>query len=447
MNKYFLSCLSLCLLVFTAQAQWVYRPINSLSPQAAPFFVDAIDATTAWGVSTGANTYVVPQLVRTTNAGQTWTVSTLPVQAAVQEDATALAAFNATTAWVTTTNVNGMGGRILRTIDGGLNWTTQSNTTVFGSPSSYPDLVRFFSATEGVVVGESISGTNSFEAYTTADAGQTWAPVSTMPALLPSENIITGAPAVVGSTVWFLTTGGRVFRSLDKGLTWTVSVIDPNLTDPASIAFRDAQNGLVNVLDDGGGTNHLLFRTTNGGTTWAQVIYTGPLHGLGLSTVPGTDQYVSTGAELGNGDEGSSFTRDNGQTWVALENTLSHLGVEFVSPTAGWSGGFQTKPTGIMGGINRFSGTALATRTDAVLQASLTVAPNPALNGRFALQAPPLVGTATVRVLDVAGRLVQTQPWASATPLALDLSREPAGIYILEVQAASGTARQKVVVQ
>lgn len=449
MNKRLLSSLGLCLLGFTAQAQWAYQPINGLLSQSAPFYLDAIDANTAWGVSVGATSYVVPQLVRTTNAGQAWVVTALPVNATVRENVTGLSATSSTNAWVSTVNVNGVGGRILRTIDGGQTWTTQSSATVFGSPNSYPGLIRFFSVTEGVAVGEALNTGSGFETYTTTNAGLTWTLLTAVPATLPNEHLVTNPPVVVGNTIWFLTSEGRVFRSSDKGLTWTVATIAPNLLAPTGISFRDAQNGLVSVLDDQGGTSHQLFRTTDGGTTWASVVYTGALHGFGLSTVPGTTEYVSTGADLGNGDQGSSFSRDNGQTWIPLENTFNHLGVEFVSATVGWSGGLVLNGVQVVtSGMNRYSGTALATRTDAGLQASLTVAPNPALGGRFTLQAArTTAGPATVRVLDVAGRLVQQQAWASAAPLALDLSREPAGIYVLEVQAASGTARQKVVVQ
>ncbi|MEL5993050.1 T9SS type A sorting domain-containing protein [Hymenobacter segetis] len=448
MNKHFLSCLGFCLLGFTAQAQWVGQSVG-FAPNIAPFYIDAVDANTAWTVGTGtSSTYSIPQVARTVNAGQNWTVTNLPIQTGADEDFTALSAISASTAWITTFLNNNTGGRILRTTDGGQTWTIQNSATVYASASSYPDLIHFFSATDGLTVGDPLPGTNQMEMYTTADGGLTWAPVAAPPAAPLGEYPVNTAPAAVGNHIWFVTTEGRVFHSPDKGLTWTVATAAPSLGGPATLSFRDAQNGLLCTLDALGGLNHGLYRTTDGGATWTAVTYSGPLHGAGLSMVPGTSQYVSTGIDFGNGDQGSSYSRDNGQTWVALENTFNHIGAEFVSPTVGWSAGIQIKSTGITGVVNRYSGTALATRTDAGLQASLTVSPNPALGGRFTLQAARTTANpATVRVLDVAGRLVQTQAWTSATPLALDLSREPAGIYVLEVQAASGTARQKVVVQ
>lgn len=444
MLKHFLFCLGLGLSTSAAHAQWVYQPISFASTQAAPLLFDAVDASAAWGISVGAGSYVVPQVGRTTNAGQTWTVSNLPVQASASEDATSLAASSATSAWVTTVNVNGTGGRILHTTDGGVSWTVQSSTSVFGSAASYPSLIRFFSATEGVAVGSPLSATGVFEIYTTTNAGATWTRSLTAPPTLVNEGIIVTAPSVVGSTIWFATNTGRVFRSTDKGLTWTVALVTPN-TELTNVLFRDAQNGLAMILDDNG-TSHQLFRSTDGGINWASVAYTGPLHGAALSGVPGTSQYVSVGADLGNGDQGSSYSRDNGQTWVSINNTLNHLNVEFVSSAVGWSGGFQPNGTQFNGGAIRYSGTALATRTDVALQAGLQVAPNPAVGGYFTVQATTGHPT-SVRVIDATGRLVHQQPWPNAATLSLDLSREPVGLYVLEVQAPSGMARQKVVVQ
>jgi len=444
MMKRFLFCLGLGLSTSVAHAQWVYQPINFASTQAAPLLFDAVDASTAWGVSIGESSYVTPQICRTTNSGQTWTVSNLPVQTSLSEDATSLAATSATSAWVTTINSGGTGGRILRTTDGGLTWTVQSSATVFGNVASYPSLIRFFSATEGVAVGAPLSTGGGFEIYTTTNAGATWTSVTTVPATVFGEFIAVTAPSVVGSTIWFATTAGRVFRSTDKGLTWTAALVNANV-ELTNVLFRDAQNGLAMMLDDSG-TNHQLFRSSDGGTTWTSVAYTGPLHGAAISGVPGTSQYVSVGANLGNGDQGSSYSRDNGQTWVAIDNTLNHLSVEFVSSTIGWSGGFRPTGTQFNGGALRYSGTALATRTDVALQAGLQVAPNPAVGGRFTVQATSGHPT-SMRVVDATGRVVHQQSWPSAAALPLDLSREPAGLYVLEVQAPTGTARQKVVVQ
>ena len=440
MKKTFFSLLALCVSGLSAQAQWVQQPI-SFAPSSVPILIDAVDANTAWAVGTEN------QLGRTVNAGQTWTIANLPLIAG-SEGVTSFSASNATTAWITV--MGAFGPRIMKTTDAGQTWTTQGSGAVYNSPTSWPDLIYFFSSTEGVTIGDAVNSGGPLEMFRTIDGGVTWTPLTSSPAAQTDEYPMDTPPAVVGNNIWFMTTAGRVFHSPDKGLTWTAATVAPvtgSAPEPRTVAFRNAQNGMVCYLNTDN-TSHLLYRTTDGGATWLPVTYGGPLHGIGLSAVPGTGSYVSTGADIDNNDQGSSVSRDNGQTWVALESTLNHINAEFLSPTVGWSGGFTgtvMQPTATM---NRFNSTALATRTDAALQASLSVSPNPAVGGHFTLQASRgTSGAATVRVLDVAGRQVSQCQWAGTAPLALDLSAEPAGLYVLEVQGASGTARQKVVVQ
>jgi len=84
----------------------------------------------------------------------------------------------------------------------------------------------------GVAVGDPRDG--YFEIYATIDGGNGWTriPQGNIPAPLPTEfGLIPGPSSCArGDTIWFGTyadEGGRVFRSTDRGLTWTVA--SPNL--------------------------------------------------------------------------------------------------------------------------------------------------------------------------------------------------------------------------
>lgn len=430
----------------TVQAQWVNQPIPFANPLSVPVYLDVVDGSTVWTVTEAALQYVAPQLGLTTDGGQTWAVRDIPVRTSQRETVTDLSAFSATSAWAVT--VGSSGSRILHTIDGGQIWTEQGQGTTFTDANSYAEMVHFFSPTEGLVAGDPLSQSTGPELYRTLDGGQTWTPVTLPPALL-NEDLASFRLAVVGNTIWLPTDAGRVYRSADRGATWTVTATPTGL-DPTGLAFRDAQNGLMSFLDDAG-TDHLLYRTTDGGASWTPVTYSGPLHGISLSAVPGTSNYVSVGGNVGNDDQGSSYTRDNGQTWVALENTLNHAPLEFVSPTVGWSGGFTIGLTGLRGnGVNKFTSQVLSTRAvDATLQAGLAMAPNPTENGHTTLRtARAFRAPAQVRVLDVTGRLVRQLPaWLGTAPLELDLSHEKAGLYVVEVATTTGIAHQKVQVQ
>jgi hypothetical protein len=213
------------------------------------------------------------------------------------------------------------------------------------------------------------------------------------------------------------------------------------------LAFRDATNGLALFLAQTG-RNHTLLRTADGGITWSPVTYTGPLHGFDLSRVPGNNNYISVGVNIGqadgtnNGDAGSSFSRDNGQTWIPLENTLNHAVVDAVSPTVAWAGAFGP-------GVYKLTSTVLSTRSDVAVQQGLTVYPNPSSDGQFVIQVGTVRPGTQVRVLDALGRQVYQQPWqgTTATSFALNLGRVSAGMYTLELASEVGVARRKLVVR
>ena len=92
-------------------------------------------------------------------------------------------------------------------------------------------------------------------------------------------------------------------------------------------------------------------------------------------------------------------------------------------------------------------GTVTATR-DAVLNAALTVAPNPSPDGRYQLiTSEPGLLNAPLAVLDATGRVVRREPAASpaaTTARPLDLSELPAGIYTVQLFTHAGLVTRKL---
>lgn len=430
-------------LTSVAHAQWASQPVG-FSGTAAAVYIDAVDNSVAWAtaaelVAMNAN----QQFARTMNGGTTWTVDTV-TGLGPNDQVTSIFGLNATTAWVTVLR-DAAPGQILKTTDGGATWTVQTTPTQFAGARSWPNYVHFFNATEGVAIGDPDTSLAGFEIYTTANGGTTWTRVAGVPASTMGEVGLVTPPAAAGNSLWFGSNEGRVFYSTDKGATWAVS--NTGIGEINSIAFRDATNGLALSLDENS-TSHLLARTTNGGQTWNPVTYTGPLHGVGIDNVPGTGQYVSVGANIGNGDTGSSYSRDNGQTWVALENTVDHYVLDFASPTAAWSSRISSG-TGAGQGVNKLTSTVLGNRAVAASQLGLNVYPNPSTDGRFTVAAQQARGAVAWRVFDALGRqVVANQPGATpAGSLTVDLSREKAGLYTLELRTDAGVAQQKLVVR
>jgi photosystem II stability/assembly factor-like uncharacterized protein len=444
MKRNLLLLASLALFGTTAHAQWVNQPITFNNPAYLNIGISAVDANVAWSTVLEIEEGATPFFSRTINGGSTWTTTAIPGLAA-NEVVTSLQAQSATTAWVTVANSSsGGGGRVLRTTDGGVTWTALTNATQFANVNSYPTLLHFFDANNGVVVGAEVNG--SFEIYTTANGGTTWVavPSANIPALTSFEDIEKDFPimARTGNNIWFGTDEGRIFRSTNLGLTWTVATTGLDYLE--AIAFRDASNGLA--MDD----DNNYVRTTDGGTTWTQIFPTGPVHVIGLDNVPGTRTYVSTG--FGGNGPGSSYSTDDGQTWTAIESTVNHALVDFVSPTVGWSGGVVLDAFGDAvggNGMNKYTGVALATNKGLALRLGVSSYPNPSADGKFLIEAKSLKTIATARVLDELGRTVLQQEWRSpqTAPLQLDLGGRPAGVYVLELNTTEGPVRQKLVVK
>lgn len=449
MQRALLTLATLGLATIGAQAQWVNQPFATNGTTFLVTQIDAIDANTGWAWGVDLLTDNV-EVARTTN-GTTWTKNAIPTLAA-DELITSLQALNATTAWVTTHYDSNDGGRILKTVDGGTTWTAQTTATQFAGAASWPNFVHFFDANNGVAAGDPDGSTTpGFEIYRTTNGGTTWTRVTNIPAALGGEFGATGvayAPMQtgIGNSVWFATSEGRVYRSSDQGLTWSVS--NTGLGDaPTGLAFSSATNGLA-VLADGSGSGYTLRRTTDGGATWTSVTYTGQLHGVAIDNVPGSTAYVSVGAD--GADAGSSYSFDNGQTWTNLETTLDHTALDMASPTVGWSGGLSAAQQATTG-LNKFTGTITSTRRDAGLQQALSVYPNPSRDGRFTLNLSTALPQATeVRVTDALGREVYRTTLSATTRnsgTTLDLHQQRAGLYTLELRSAAGVAQQKLVIQ
>ncbi len=147
---------------------------------------------------------------------------------------------------------------ILKTIDGGQNWTS---TDVSNQFTNLID-VYFFSRDTGIVVGG--KGAHSRINYTT-DGGATWQTVFSNPESytwhwkisFPSRYV--GYASIEGS----YTSYSRVAKTTDGGLTWQLSPYNfPNTSDATGIGFINDSVGWLNCWN-------INYMTTDWGNTWA----------------------------------------------------------------------------------------------------------------------------------------------------------------------------------
>ncbi|MHB9111211.1 MAG: WD40/YVTN/BNR-like repeat-containing protein [Thermoleophilia bacterium] len=249
----------------------------------------------------------------------------------------------------------GIGGTVIKTTNGGANWTAKiPSTSCGGVVTAGCNLsgIHFFSATEGWVVGDygtiwhTINGGDSWTSQTanlpasgcagggtctstllkdihfsnssnlkglavgdgyafgTIDGGATWTKVNSIGTshYLASVNMLSPTSGViVGSD-------GSIYTVTESGGTWTATPrVSGTIEALRSVYFNDDQRGFAV------GGNKLL-RTTNGGITWEVGTLAGGTAQLWGVTVSGNDLIV-TGGTAGAGN-GAIYKRTSASNWT-----------------------------------------------------------------------------------------------------------------------------------
>ncbi len=323
-------------------AEWISQPTGFPTPSRALSYMYAVDSNTVWATASDGNNLAgaCSDFAKTVNGGTKWTPGTIANTTGLASSM--IFAFDTTTAYDAMFKVSGskpMG--IYMTADGGATWTRQT-TASFSNSASFPDVVHFFNTTDGVCIGDPING--KFEIYTTTNGGTNWTliPGSGNPSPQSGEAGVTGYYCAVHDTIWFGTSNGRVYKSVDKGTTWTVSSA-PGMN--AAYVKPVFQNGTHGLLQDQSSGQGLLCESFDGGATWTQVSYSGSNYYGDIAYVPGTaNTWVRSGY---TGSMGCAYSFDGGHSWsdfIGTTGALYHQ-MAWVNNHCGWSGGENTNTT------------------------------------------------------------------------------------------------------
>jgi len=281
--------------------------------------------------------------LRTINGGLTWDHITVPEGDKL--DFRDVHASSADTACLLAIGA-GEQSRIYRTTDAGATWTP---TFINHNPQGFLDAFAFWDKHHGIALGDPVDG--RFMILTSEDGGLTWNPIPKegMPQALPEEGAFaaSGTCLVVqgNQNVWFGTGGGattRVFRSSDRGRTWSVHETPLPADSPTkgifSLAFRDADHGIAVGGDyrETAKPAPYLIKTSDGGRTWRLPV-TAPecTYRSAIAAPPGS----KTPTWITVGPSGTEISLDDGTTWKPL-NLLGYHALDFRgSPHIGWAVG------------------------------------------------------------------------------------------------------------
>ena len=277
--------------------------------------------------------YVNPtnQFYRSNDNGISWTLGVINTSGG-QMDITSMSAINKDTAWaainkhVPGTNFPLFYSKVLKTTDGGISWSIQASAS-FTGPTNHINFINFSNASDGICVGD--SNTGFWEIYKKINGGSNWSRVisANIPANIPNEKGVDNCYDIHNNNIWFGTTKGRVYKSIDLGSTWTVA--NTGLNNIINISMKDSLNGLAS---DG----ISLIKTTDGGISWNQILYNGAFYKDDITDDPNSlNTYYSTGWK--NGIMGSSYTNDGGLNWIQIDTT-PHTVINATNFNI-WSGG------------------------------------------------------------------------------------------------------------
>lgn len=424
--------LALAITGFSAHAQfWTPKSTGFATTSRGVDDITIVDDNVIWAKAydgSGAGLETVKEFTKSLDGGNTWTPGNINVGAGTGSATLGiggLTAVSATHAWVAAFPTAASLGGIWKTENGGTTWTKQL-TALFNSATSFANLVYFWNLNDGFCQGDPAGG--YFELYTTNNGGTNWTrvPQANIPAPLTDEYGYVHNYEKVGNTIWFGTNKGRLYKSIDKGLNWTVS--QTPATDFAGAAasarysFSDHNRGILNT------SAGLLYTTTDGGATWTQLPPTGVTFS-DIAYVPGTATVVANGsADLGFG---SFFSYDNGISWTTGAEEQQYTVLAVLNANTAFAGGFTTSPTA--GGIFKYTGNQLKTATfDAT---TLKVYPNPADNMLIIASENAI---SSVEIYNLLGKQVFSQTFSSVNQATLDVSNLALGGYIVKTSSDSG---------
>ncbi|MCX6247638.1 MAG: T9SS type A sorting domain-containing protein [Bacteroidetes bacterium] len=320
-------------------SQWTVQHSGLPDSQNPTLLLSAVDSNVCWGAQGDSyNLIANMKCILTTDGGVNW--KPMDIQGLAGLQAASVAGLNATTAWIAVFDPTSItSGGIFKTTDGGLTWTKQ--TSAFPGAGGHPMQIYFFDANNGLCTGQPRNG--YWEIYTTSDGGTNWTrvPSAHIPAMASGD--FGGHGTGAGNCFWFNSASCSVYRTTDRGLTWSVSRnIFPQPAFFLELAFKDTLNGMASSYY--GDDINKISKSTDGGVTWTRLPAppTPPSAG-GIIYIPGTigTYMIACQKNIGYPEptrSGSIYTPDDGVTWIPVDN-LAHGWNSFVSNKTGWSAG------------------------------------------------------------------------------------------------------------
>ncbi|MGH9946348.1 MAG: WD40/YVTN/BNR-like repeat-containing protein [Pyrinomonadaceae bacterium] len=309
-------CVGILFFSTLASAQWVKQTVNTTVSFRG---LSVVNEKIVWASGTGGT------VIRTVDGGKSWKVMT--VLGGEKLDFRDIEAFDANTAYILSIG-NGELSRIYKTTDGGKTWILEFKN---GDEKAFFDAIDCWDVEHCITMSDPVDnryvllrrspGRTSY--ISVRDA--LWSPLiypDNNPLAIEGEAAFAASGTCLithGKNFAFLVSGGngaRVFRSDDRGLTWTVAETPIIRGSPGSgifsVAFRNALHGVLvggNYEKPTESKMNLAF-TGDGGKTWHD--------GEGLTGYRSAVTYIDDKTIIAVGTNGTDVTKDGGKTWKKI---------------------------------------------------------------------------------------------------------------------------------
>lgn len=445
MKKLLLST-ALGLTALSLSAQWTESKITFASPRVV-WSLSQPSKNVIWASTNDTlNTRACVDVIRSIDGGNTFTALKVSSGAntsfgniAGVSDNVAFAAMYGTTA----TAKQG----IYKTTDGGATWVKSTDQGMFTKTNAFPNFVHFFDANNGLAMGDPTAGSTAaveFELWTTSNGGNSWTRVddANIPDPKAKEVGIVNLYKADGNNIWFVTSFNdaasteniRMYKSKDKGLTWTVADLPIVAAPDGSVFDLSATNGILIPSQDGSVLPFIQYTTTDGGETWNQSEYSGdlPVQGAAFKKPGSNNEFYITGFMIVNNMviEGTVQTTDGGKTYSTIDTTTfayrrAHIPT-VMSGSNGleWGGGYGIGSDNKM--MLKWAGSSsiLTPKTT-----SVKVFPNPSAGDVLNISLSDFKNSTTITLINSMGQVVLEKQFNALSMASLDVKDLPAGFY------------------
>jgi photosystem II stability/assembly factor-like uncharacterized protein len=374
-------------------------------------------------------------------------------------------------------------GKIVKTTDGGENWTTIQQTV-----NVYNRSVEFINTQKGFVGGFPKNGNTGVNILRrTSDGGATWTDLSQLLDPRARKGIcglaVADANTIYGGGNWFQD-AGYIIKSVDGGNTWSFIDMSAYASSIIDMYFLNKDVGFVTGRGPLPLQTGIILYTTDGGKSWTNKFQNTVANEYCWKIQRLTSKiYFASLEDFGNVPPKILKSTDGGMTWnfnTVATSPYNIEGIGFIDEKKGWTGGdanfsFESNDGGFtwqkinvcpyMNRVFKVNDTLLFASGDKIYKyntggflptvpanhyASMSCSPNPA-NDNINISISLLVPTrAVLMILDNTGRrvagIVNADKTTGSFQYKFNTAQLPAGIYYVALKTHEDKVVTKIVV-